>query len=114
MQSLVTSYKRHRFSPAIILRYAVWLYGRFNLSHRDIEGLLGLRGIVVNHESIQPWRNKFGPRHALGLRRRHGGYGSIPSLATTSNSMILNGFRESPADYSRPLMADPRTIGTRA
>jgi len=34
-----------------------------------------------------------------------------PSLATISNSMIYNRFRVSPADYSGPLMADPRTIG---
>jgi len=74
IQSLVTSYKRQRFPPAII-QYAVWLYRRFNLSHRDIEDLLAQRGIVVNHESIRLWRNKFGPRYALRLRRRHRGYG---------------------------------------
>jgi len=27
-------YKRHRFPPEII-QHAVWLYHRFNLSHRD-------------------------------------------------------------------------------
>ncbi len=32
-------YKRHRFPPEII-SYAVWLYYRFNLSHRDIEDLV--------------------------------------------------------------------------
>ena len=32
----MNTYKRHRFPPDII-RYAVWLYYRFNLSHRDIE-----------------------------------------------------------------------------
>ena len=37
------TYKRHRFSPDII-SYAVWLYFRFNLSHRDIEDLLAERG----------------------------------------------------------------------
>ena len=36
--------KWHRLPPAII-RYAVWLYHRFNLSHRDIEDLLAERGI---------------------------------------------------------------------
>jgi putative transposase len=30
----MTTYKRHRFPPDII-SYAVWLYYRFNLSHRD-------------------------------------------------------------------------------
>ncbi|MBT3832647.1 MAG: IS6 family transposase, partial [Gammaproteobacteria bacterium] len=29
-----TTYKRYRF-PAEIIQYAVWLYFRFNLSHRD-------------------------------------------------------------------------------
>ena len=37
-------YKRQRFPPDII-SYAVWLYHRFNLSHRDIEDLLAERRI---------------------------------------------------------------------
>ncbi len=45
-------YKRHRFPPEII-QYAVWIYHRFNLSHRDIEDLLAERGIVVSYESIR-------------------------------------------------------------
>jgi len=32
----MNTYKRHSFPPDII-SYAVWLYHRFNLSHRDIE-----------------------------------------------------------------------------
>jgi len=36
---VTNTYKRHRFPPDII-SYAVWLYCRFNLSHRDIEDLL--------------------------------------------------------------------------
>ena len=52
MKHSATQYKRHRFPPEII-RYAVWLYYRFNLSHRDIEDLLARRGIVVTHESIR-------------------------------------------------------------
>jgi len=35
-------YKRHRFPPEII-QDAVWLYHRFNLSHRDIDDLLAKR-----------------------------------------------------------------------
>ena len=35
----MNTYKRYRFPPAII-SYAVWLYFRFNPSHRDIEDLL--------------------------------------------------------------------------
>ena len=47
-------YKRQRFPPDII-SYAVWLYHRFNLSHRDIEDLLAERRISVSHESIRLW-----------------------------------------------------------
>jgi putative transposase len=44
-------YKRHRF-PAEIIQYAVWLYHRFNLSHRDVEDLLAERGVTVSYEAI--------------------------------------------------------------
>jgi len=74
MKHAATQYKRHRFPPEII-QYAVWLYYRFNLSHRDIEDLLARRGILVTHESIRFWCNKFGPQYAHRLRRRHRGYG---------------------------------------
>ena len=67
-------YKRHRFPPAII-SYAVWLYFRFNLSHRDIEDLLAQRGIIVSYESIRLWCIKFGRKYARRLKRRHTGYG---------------------------------------
>jgi len=69
-----TIYKRYRFPPEII-QYAVWLYFRFNLSHRDIEDLLAQRGIIVTHESIRLWCNKFGSKYAARLRKRHQGYG---------------------------------------
>ena len=74
MKHPATQYKRHRF-PSEIIQYAVWLYFRFNLSHRDIEDLLARRGILVTHESIRLWCNKFGPHYAHRLRRRHRGYG---------------------------------------
>jgi putative transposase len=74
MSRLSTLYKRHRFPPEII-QYAVWLYYRFNLSHRDIEDLLAERGIQVSYESIRLWCNKFGPQYARRLKRRHQGFG---------------------------------------
>jgi putative transposase len=67
-------YKRHRF-PSEIIQYAVWLYHRFNLSHRDIEDLLAERGITVSYESIRLWCIKFGPKYARRLKRKHQGYG---------------------------------------
>jgi putative transposase len=69
-----TMYKRHRF-PAEIIQYAVWLYHRFNLSYRDIEDLLAERSISVSYVSIRLWCNKFGPKYAQRLRRKHQGYG---------------------------------------
>lgn len=63
-------YKRHRFAAEVI-QYAVWLYRRFNLSHRDIEDLLAQRGIRVSYEAIRLWCNKFGWLFARRLRRNH-------------------------------------------
>jgi putative transposase len=65
---------RHRFPPQII-HYAVWLYHRFSLSHRNIEDLLAQRGIEVSFEAIRQWCNKFGPQFTRRLRRKHCGYG---------------------------------------
>ena len=67
-------YKRYRF-PSEIIQYAVWLYYRFNLSHRDIEDLLAERGINVTYEAIRLWCNRFGPRYATRLKRKHQGFG---------------------------------------
>ena len=67
-------YKRHRFPPDII-SYAVWLYYRFNLSHRDIEDLLAEHGITVSREAIRLWCIKFGAIYSRRLKRRHRGYG---------------------------------------
>jgi putative transposase len=67
-------YKRYRF-PAEIIQYAVWLYHRFNLSHRDIEDLLAEREINVTYETIRLWCNRFGPKYAARLKRKHQGYG---------------------------------------
>ena len=74
MSRPTTLYKRHRFPPEII-QYAVWLYHRFSLSHRDIEDLLAERGISVSYESIRLWCNKFGPKYARRLKKNHQGYG---------------------------------------
>jgi len=62
-------YKRHRF-PIEIIQSAVWLYHRFNLSHRDIEDLLAERGVEVSYESIRLWCNKFGSKYIKRLKRR--------------------------------------------
>ena len=62
------SFKGHHF-PAEVIRHAVWLYFRFNLSLRDVEELLVARGIDVSHETIRCWTIKFGPQIARRLKR---------------------------------------------
>ncbi len=74
MNTSTSLYKRHRF-PSEIIQYTVWLYHRFNMSHRDIEDLLAERGIEVSYESIRLWCNKFGPQYARRLKKRHLGFG---------------------------------------
>ena len=84
-----TMYKRYRFPPEII-QYAVWLYFRFNLSHRDIEYLLAQRGIIVTHESIRLWCNKFRSKFATRLRRRHQGYGDTFFIDEVLSKLTVN------------------------
>ena len=51
-------FKRHRYTKAIILQ-AVYFKLRFTLSYRDVEELLEIRGVKVDHSTIQRWVFKF-------------------------------------------------------
>ena len=62
-------YRRHRF-PAEVIVQAVWLYFRFPLSLRMVDDLLAARGIVVSHQTIRLWAEKFGRTFANQIRRR--------------------------------------------
>jgi putative transposase len=66
--TLANPYKHHRF-PGEIISHAVWLYFRFPLSHRDVEELLFVRGVIVSYEAIRKWCRKFGQAYANALRR---------------------------------------------
>ena len=65
-------YRRHRF-PAEVIAHAVWLYFRFPLSLRMVEDILAARGIVVSHQTVRSWAEKFGRRFANQIRRRSAG-----------------------------------------
>jgi putative transposase len=67
--TLANPYKHHRF-PGEIISHAVWLYFRFPLSHRDVEELLFVRGVIVSYEAIRKWCCKFGQAYANALHRR--------------------------------------------
>jgi putative transposase len=76
----MNTYKRYRFPPDII-SYAVWLYHRFNLSHRDIEDLLAERGVTLSREAIRLWCIKFGAIYTGRLKRKLRGYGDTFYIA---------------------------------
>ena len=65
-------YHRHRF-PAEVIAHAVWLYLRFPLSLRMVEDLLAARGIIVSHQTVRLWAEKFGRQFANEIRRRSAG-----------------------------------------
>ena len=62
-------YSRHRFHPDIIRR-AIWMYFRFNLSFRDVEELMIERGVDVSYETIRRWVDKFGSTYAKRMKSR--------------------------------------------
>ncbi|MGJ8563095.1 MAG: IS6 family transposase [Alphaproteobacteria bacterium] len=62
-------YAGHRFPPYVIRR-AVWLYFRFNLSLRDVEELMAERGVDVSYETIHKWVHKFGRHYANQIKAR--------------------------------------------
>jgi len=65
-------YHRHRF-PSYVIAHAVWLYFKFPLSLRMVEDLLAERGIIVSHQTIRTWAEKFGGPYAANIRRRSAG-----------------------------------------
>jgi putative transposase len=67
-------YRRHRF-PGELIAHAVWLYYRFPLSLRMVEDLLAARGIIVSHQTIRTWAEKFGRNFANRIRRRSRRFG---------------------------------------
>lgn len=62
----------HRF-PAEVIAHAVWLYFRFPLSLRMVEDLLAARGVIVSHQTVRLWTEKFGRDFANDIRRRSAG-----------------------------------------
>ncbi|MEP1231388.1 MAG: IS6 family transposase, partial [Litorimonas sp.] len=62
-------YSRHRFHPNIIRR-AVWMYFRFNLSFRDVEELMVERDVDISYETIRRWVDKFGTVYAKRIKSR--------------------------------------------
>ena len=62
-------FKRHRY-PTIIIQQGVYYKFRFTLSYRDIEELMEIRGVEVDHSTIQRWVFKFSPEIEGNMHRR--------------------------------------------
>jgi transposase-like protein len=54
--------------PAEVIVVAVRWYLRFNLSHRDVEELLGERGIDADHATVYRWVQRLTPLLADAAR----------------------------------------------
>ena len=52
-----------------LIQHDVWLYVRFTLSYRDVEGLLAERRLIVNNEFDPPVVIEFRSIIARNLRR---------------------------------------------
>ena len=61
--------KGHSFPKSIIIQ-AVYLKLRFSLSYRDVEEILRIRGVEVDHATIQRWVFKFMPEIEIQMRKR--------------------------------------------
>ncbi len=64
-------YKHHRY-PHIIIQQAVYFKFRFSLSYRDIEELMAIRGVKVDHSTIQRWVFKFSKDIEKNMNTRKG------------------------------------------
>ena len=68
-------FKHHSFPKSIILQ-AVYFKLRFTLSYRDVEELLQIRGVEVDHSTIQRWVFKFSPEVEKNMNKRKRQVGS--------------------------------------
>ena len=68
-------FKHHRFPKSIIFQ-AVYFKLRFTLSYRDVEELSQIRGVEVDHSSIQRWVFKFSQEVEKNMNKRKRQVGS--------------------------------------
>ena len=62
-------FKGHCFLKVVILQ-AVYYKLRFSLSYRDVEELWSIRGVSVDHATIQRWVYKFTPFIEVAFKKR--------------------------------------------
>lgn len=62
-------FQGHSFPKSVIMQ-AIYFKFRFGLSYREIEELLAIRGVRVDHATIQRWVFKFSPLLEDNFRKR--------------------------------------------
>ena len=62
-------FERHRY-PRVIILQAVYFKLRFTLSYRDVEELMSIRRIKVDHSTIQRWVFKFSKEVEKNMHKR--------------------------------------------
>jgi IS6 family transposase len=67
LKSDKASFKWRHFEPAIILLCVRW-YCRFQLSYRDLEEMMGERGLSVDHTTIFRWVQRYAPEINKSIR----------------------------------------------
>jgi putative transposase len=61
--------KGHCFPKSFIIQ-SVYLKLRFTLSYRDVEEIMRIRGVEVDHATIQRWVFKIMPEIEIQMRQR--------------------------------------------
>ena len=56
----MSEFKWRQFEGEIIL-WAVRWYCRYGISYRDLEQMMGERGVAVDHSTIYRWVQKYAP-----------------------------------------------------
>jgi hypothetical protein len=62
-------FKGAQFPKSVIL-HAVFFYVRFAVSYRDLEEVLGERGVTVDHATLNRWVVKYSPMIAARMQAR--------------------------------------------
>lgn len=66
--------KHHRY-PRVVILQAVYFKMRFTLGYWNVEELMALRGVIVNHSMIQRWVYKISKELESNMHKR------IPSVS---------------------------------
>ena len=67
--------KGHCYPKYIILQ-SVYFKLRFTRSYRDVQEIMRIRGVLVDHATIQRWVYKFTPLLEAEMKKRKGRVGT--------------------------------------